>query len=182
MTFRFIRTGVNFHFPLASGVGAETLVSADRPLSGSIPFSFFTGCIAHCEELGKVLQNMPKMRSHVLSGDPASRYPHNLAELLEMFAKFQSVLPASLDWTTIGVPVLEVDTSRSVDVQNLDSKMVESQTGNSKASDSHAIGYAQTTDPETETSQTAVCNTRYTISFLFSFFLKFYNISTNDCV
>ncbi|KAL7894947.1 hypothetical protein HDV63DRAFT_149506 [Trichoderma sp. SZMC 28014] len=182
MMISFIRTGVNFHFPLASGVGAETLVSADRPLSGSIPFSFFTGCIAHCEELGKVLQNMPKMRSHVLSGDPASRYPHNLAELLEMFAKFQSVLPASLDWTTIGVPVLEVDTSRSVDVQNLDSKMVESQTGNSKASDSHAIGYAQTTDPETETSQTAVCNTSFMLIRSMLFCPVFMEAGIQECL
>lgn len=110
---------------------------------------------------------MPKMRSHVLSGDPTSRYPHNLAELLEMFAKFQSVLPTSLDWTAIGMPVLEVDTFSSVDTQNLDLETAEPQTGDSKASDSHGV---QNTDSETETSQTAVCNTRYTRLFLLFFF------------
>lgn len=129
---------------------------------------------------------MPKMRSHVLSGDPTSRYPHNLAELLEMLAKFRSVLPASLDWTTIGIPLLEVDTSRSADTQSLNSVTVEPQTGDSKTSSSHAIKDAQITDLETETSQTAVCNTRYARFFslllLFSFEEKFHDCSTNDCV
>ncbi|KAM0524860.1 hypothetical protein ACHAPE_000964 [Trichoderma viride] len=157
----YIQSGVNFHFPIASGVGTEALVSADQPPSGRIPFSFFTSCVAHCEELEKILQNMPKMRSHVLSGDPVSRYPHNLAGLLEMLAKFQSVLPASLDWTTIGIPVLEVDTFKSVHAQNIHSGTTEPQTGDSQASDSHAIKDPQTADSETETSQAAVCNTSF---------------------
>jgi hypothetical protein len=108
---------------------------------------------------------MPKMRSHVLSEDPVSRYPHNLAGLREMLAKFQSVLPASLDWTTIGIPVLEVDTFKSVDAQNIHSVTAEPQKGDSQASDSHAIKDPQTADSETETSQAAVCNTRYTRLF-----------------
>ncbi|KAK1252534.1 hypothetical protein MKX08_003721 [Trichoderma sp. CBMAI-0020] len=161
MMTSFIQSGVNFHFPSASGVGTEALVPAHQPLSGRIPFSFFTSCVAHCEELEKILQNMPKMRSHVLSSESTSRHPHHLAELLEMLAKFQSVLPASLDWTTIGIPVLEVDTFKSADTLHMNSQTVEPHTGDSQASGSHAVRDAQMTNSDSATLQAAVCNTSF---------------------
>lgn len=110
---------------------------------------------------------MPKTRSHILSRESGSRYSHDVAELLDMFRKFQSVLPASLDWTTIGIPLLENDTIQSVDAQYATSEtVVDSQAEDLQPSDAHTSMSPQITDSETETetSQAAVCDTGFVFS------------------
>ncbi|KAL6893338.1 hypothetical protein GGI43DRAFT_386573 [Trichoderma evansii] len=149
MMTSFVQTTVNFNLPLASSRSIKALVSTDQTASGIIPFSFFTGCVARCEELEEILKNMPKPRSYILPKESSSRYPHIFAELPEMFAKFLSVLPASLDWTIVGIPSLDVDTIGSVDTQKANSIAADLQIPDSLTADS------QTTD------KAAVCNTSF---------------------
>ncbi|KAL7917574.1 hypothetical protein ACQKWADRAFT_325510 [Trichoderma austrokoningii] len=148
---RFVRPSFKFQLPLASGLGTEVLVSAAAPSSGSAPLSFFTHCVARIEELEKIVQNMPKAPSRVLSQGDANRHSLNLAELREKVAKLRSALPASPDWTAIGIPVLEGDTI----IKPIDAQKVQPNTWGSHALDSDAI------DSEPEDWQAAVCNTSH---------------------
>lgn len=103
---------------------------------------------------------MPKAISNLLVNEWSSySYPHVLAELHGKFAKFLSALPAVLDWTTIGIPSLEVDAIESVDTKGASSETVDSH-----AADFHITDYQITDSPiadlERRKSQTATCNTR----------------------
>ncbi|KAL9488245.1 hypothetical protein ACSS6W_000522 [Trichoderma asperelloides] len=160
MMTSFVKTAVNFRLPLSCRVGAKALESANQTPPDSIPFSFFTGCVARCEELEKILKNMPKASSHTLPKKSSSHYSHALAELLEMFAKFLSVLPVALDWTTMGIPSLEVDTIGSVDTQKTNLDAAELQIPGLEILDSNTED-SQTTDSQAENSQAAACNTSF---------------------
>ncbi|PTB45156.1 hypothetical protein M441DRAFT_184180 [Trichoderma asperellum CBS 433.97] len=169
MMTSFVQTAVNFRLPLSSRTGTKALESADQTPPDIIPFSFFTGCVARCEELEKILKNMPKARSHIFPKEFSSRYSHGLAELLEMFAKFLSVLPVALDWTTMGIPSLEVDAIESVDTQKVNLEAADLQIPGLEILDSNTAD-SQTIDSQAENSQAAACNTSFMFirSMLFS--------------
>ncbi|KAL7822703.1 hypothetical protein V8C26DRAFT_436854 [Trichoderma gracile] len=85
----------------------ETPLSRHGTPTGSVDFNFFINCVAHTEQLEKLLADIRRGREPVLK--TGSRHGHNrfsdmVTPLRKELGRFVAILPESLRWGASGLP------------------------------------------------------------------------------